>query len=361
MRYFFIVGEASGDIHAAEFMKRIQVSDPDAQFMGLGGDKMQEQGAQLFQHYKNMAFMGVIAVLRNARKIKENFRIAEEALLREQPDQLILVDYPSFNLKMAQFARMHIPNIKIVYYIPPKVWAWKTHRIHKIARLCDEVLAIFPFEPAFYAKFGCHCTYVGNPTAEAIKNYRSQRTNHQSFDSVALVPGSRRGEISNCLPKMLVAAREAKAKGQIKDIIVTAAPNIEDAFYAKYLQSDERLSRDTWAVVSHAKAAIVTSGTASLEVALLGCPQFAVYRIYTSHWLGWLEPFIFKIRLYTLPNIIAGKPIIYEAVGPKFKNHIIRRELQRLLTDDAYVQQMQADYQHLRDILANTDKHTLFK
>lgn len=350
MKYFFIVGEASGDTHAAEFMKKLRAKDPEAQFMGLGGDCMLQQGATLFQHYKNMAFMGVIAVLLHAKQIKENFRIAQEALLREQPDQLILVDYPSFNLKMAQFARTHIPNIKIVYYIPPKVWAWKTHRIHKIARLCDEVLAIFPFEPDFYAKFGYHCTYVGNPTAEAIRKYKSTIKNQQS-NSIVLVPGSRRGEIANCLPKMLIAAREAQAKGQIKEIVVTAAPNIEDAFYAKYLHAGEQLSRDTWKVVSQAKVAIVTSGTASLEVALLGCPQFAVYRIYTSHWLGWLEPFIFKIRFYTLPNIIAGKPIIYEAVGPKFKNHIIRRELQRLLTDEKYVNQMQADYENLRAAL----------
>ena len=350
MKYFFIVGEASGDIHAAEFMKKLRAQDSEAQFMGLGGDCMLQQGATLFQHYKNMAFMGVIAVLTHIKQIKENFRIAQKALLREKPDQLILVDYPSFNLKMAQFAREHLPNIKIVYYIPPKVWAWKTHRIHKIARLCDEVLAIFPFEPDFYAKFGYHCTYVGNPTAEAISNFKSHLKNRKS-DALALIPGSRRGEIANCLPKMLIAAREAQAKGQVKDIIVTAAPNIEDAFYAKFLRSGEQLSRHTWDVVSKAKAAIVTSGTASLEVALLGCPQFAVYRIYTSHWLGWLEPFIFKIRFYTLPNIIAGRPIIYEAVGPKFKNHIIRRELQRLLTDEEYVRQMKAEYQHLWEIL----------
>ena len=350
MKYFFIVGEASGDIHAAEFMKKLRAQDSEAQFMGLGGDCMLQQGATLFQHYKNMAFMGVIAVLTHIKQIKENFRIAQKALLREKPDQLILVDYPSFNLKMAQFAREHLPNIKIVYYIPPKVWAWKTHRIHKIARLCDEVLAIFPFEPDFYAKFGYHCTYVGNPTAEAISNFKSHLKNRKS-DALALIPGSRRGEIANCLPKMLIAAREAQDKGQIRDIVVTAAPNIEDAFYAKFLRSGEQLSRNTWDVVSKAQAAIVTSGTASLEVALLGCPQFAVYRIYTSHWLGWLEPFIFKIRFYTLPNIIAGRPIIYEAVGPKFKNRIIRRELQRLLTDEEYVRQMKAEYQRLWEIL----------
>ena len=349
-KYFFIVGEASGDAHAAEYIRKLRQKEPDAQFMGLGGNAMLKQGVQLFQHYKNMAFMGVIAVLLHARQIKQNFRIAQEALLREQPDELVLVDYPSFNLKMAQFARTHLPKVKIVYYIPPKVWAWKTHRIHKIAKLCDEVLAIFPFEPDFYAKFGYHCTYVGNPTAEAVSRYRETISGERE-SMVALLPGSRRGEISNCLPKMLLAVREAKEKGQIKRIVVTAAPGIEDEFYAKYLRDGETLTRDTWQAVSHAKAAIVTSGTATLETALLDCPQFAVYRIYTSHWLGWLEPFIFKIRFYTLPNIIAGKQIIYEAVGPKFRNKIIRRELQRLLTDENYVREMRKDYQQLRERL----------
>lgn len=350
MRYFFIVGEASGDVHAAEFMKKLRERDPEAEFMGLGGDAMAREGAHLFQHYKNMAFMGVIAVLRHAKEIKQNFRIAEEALLREQPDVLVLVDYPSFNLKMAQFARTHLPKIRIVYYIPPKIWAWKTHRVHKIAKLCDEVLGIFPFEPAFYAKFGYQCRYVGNPTAAAVERYRAKHSGPRE-SLLALLPGSRRGEISNCLPKMLLAAREAQQKGQIERIVVTAAPGIEDAYYAKYLREGETLTRDTWDIVSRAKAAIVTSGTATLEAALLDCPQFAVYRIYTSHWLGWLEPFIFKIRYYTLPNIVAQKPIIYEAVGPKFKNAIIRRELQRLLTDEAYVQQMRADYAELRQML----------
>lgn len=331
-------------------MKKLRERDPEAEFMGLGGDAMAREGAHLFQHYKNMAFMGVIAVLRHAKEIKQNFRIAEEALLREQPDVLVLVDYPSFNLKMAQFARTHLPKIRIVYYIPPKIWAWKTHRVHKIAKLCDEVLGIFPFEPAFYAKFGYQCRYVGNPTAAAVERYRAKHSGPRE-SLLALLPGSRRGEISNCLPKMLLAAREAQQKGQVERIVVTAAPGIEDAYYSKWLREGETLTRDTWDIVSRAKAAIVTSGTATLETALLDCPQFAVYRIYTSHWLGWLEPFIFKIRYYTLPNIVAQKPIIYEAVGPKFKNAIIRRELQRLLTDEAYVQQMRTDYAELRQML----------
>lgn len=354
MKYFFIVGEASGDNHAALLMKALRVQDPEAQFMGLGGDKMQQQGARLFQHYKNMAFMGVIAVLRHAKQIKENFRIAQENLIKEQPDQLILVDYPSFNLKMADFARKNLPNLKIIYYIPPKVWAWKTHRIHKIARLCDEVLAIFPFEPYFYAKFGYHCTYIGNPTAQAVEHWKQEHPLNPANDLV-LVPGSRRGEIANCLPKMLIAAREALAHKQINRILVTAAPNIEDAFYNKFLDTTEILTHDTWQALYNAKAAIVTSGTASLETALLGCPQLVVYRIYTSYWLGWLEPFIFKIRFYTLPNIIAGRQIIYEAVGPKFKNHIIRRELQRLLTDELYVNDMKTDYNRLQQLLLNRE------
>lgn len=173
MKYFLLAGEASGDLHASNLMRALKKEDADAVFVGLGGDKMREEGCRLLQDYRNMAFMGVIAVLANLRKIRQNFRIAEQGLLDEQPDVLILIDYPSFNLKIAEFCKKHLPSTKVVYYIPPKVWAWKTFRIHKIARLSDRILGIFPFEPAFYAKYGYKCEYVGNPTMDSIREYQS--------------------------------------------------------------------------------------------------------------------------------------------------------------------------------------------
>lgn len=348
MKYFFLVGEASGDSHAAVLMQELRKQEPAAQFVGLGGEKMRQAGAVIYQDYSKMAFMGVIAVLRNAKQIKENFRIAEQALLTEHPDVLVLVDYPSFNLKMAAFARQHLPNIKIVYYIPPKVWAWKTHRIHRISRFCDEVFGIFPFEPAFYAKFGYKCTYIGNPTAESISLWKSTHPEVPRKEMIALLPGSRVGEIKNCLPKMIAAAKEWGLP-----MMIAAAPTFEDAFYQPYMAENISLTRDTWSLLQTAKVALVTSGTATLEAALLNCPQLSVYRIYTSRWLGWLKPFIFKIPYFTLVNIVGEKQVIYEAIGPKFSTNNIRRELRKLLTDKDYVKNMLADYKHIQALLGN--------
>ena len=375
MKYFFLVGEASGDAHAAALPEALRRKDPQAQFAGLGGPLMQAAGVKLYQDYTHMAFMGVWAILCNIPQIRENFRIAEQALLSEKPDVLILVDYPSFNLKMAEFARKHLPGIKIIYYIPPKVWAWKTHRIHRIARLCDEVHAIFPFEPAFYAKYGYQCTYVGNPTAKAVAQWQASHSAAASQRSglttgsetvIALLPGSRKNEIRNCLPKMLKAIHKELPNLQSPisniqsptsnlqspiSIVIAAAPGIEEDFYTQYLADNITLTHDTWSLLSRAKVALVASGTATLEAALLGCPQVAVYRIILSRWLGWLRPFIFKLKQFTLVNIIAGKEVIYEAIGPKFSVSNIRRELHRLLTDEAYVKNMLAEYGHIRTLM----------
>lgn len=369
MTYFFLVGEASGDMHAAALVTTLRQRDPDAQLVGTGGDKMQAAGVRLVLHYRDMAFMGVIAVLRNLGQIWKNFRITELAILETKPDVVYLVDYPSFNLKMAEFVRKHLPQTKIIYYIPPKVWAWKTHRIHRIARLCDEVQSIFPFEPAFYAKFGYRCTYVGNPTARAIAAWQeehSQIKNNKSQiknpEYLALLPGSRKNEISNCLPKMLKAVRQLQTSSNLikphqtssnLQIVIVAAPGIDDAFYKPYLSDNITLTRDAWKTLSVAKAALVASGTATLEAALLGCPQVAVYRIITSRWLGWLRPFIFKIKYFTLVNIIAGKQVIYEAIGPKFSTANIRRELQRILTDENYKKNMLANYEHIKNLMSD--------
>ncbi len=373
MKYFLLAGEASGDLHASNLIRALQQEDAEATFVGLGGDKMRDAGCRLLQHYRNMAFMGVIAVLANLKKIRENFRIAEQGLLDERPDVLVLIDYPSFNLKIAQFCKTNLPQTKIVYYIPPKVWAWKTFRIHKIARLSDLVLGIFPFEPTFYAKYGYRCEYVGNPTMDSIREYlRSAESTNSSeavssasarmvVPTIALLPGSRRSEIKHCLPTMLAAAREVLRSAESTNsseadssasarIVVAAAPGIEDAFYAPYLQG-EQLTRDTYELVTQAKAAIVNSGTATLETALLNCPQTAVYYIACSKWLGWLKPFIFKIPFFTLVNIVPAREVIKELIAFNFTKAKIVAELTRLLTDEPYRQQMLADYDEIRSIL----------
>ena len=312
--------------------------------------------------------MGFAAVIGNWRKIRENFRIARETLLQEQPDVLILIDYPSFNLQMAKFCRKHLPGTKICYYIPPKVWVWKRRRIHSIARLCDKVLGIFPFEPAFYARYGYECTYVGNPTAEEIGQMynrqwtmdngqwtmdNGQWTMNKGQASIAVLPGSRPLEVERCLTRMLEAARRFPSYR----IVVSAAPSIPDSFYTPYLREGETLTRDTYSAVRSAQAAIVNSGTATLETALLGCPQVAVYQVKlprtTGLFLRTLKPLVFSIPYFTLVNIIEGREVIKEYIADTFTADHIAGELDRLLTDEAYKKEMLAAYKHLSEVLGS--------
>lgn len=359
MKYFIIAGEASGDLHGSNLMKALRAKDPQALFVGLGGDKMREEGCDIRVDYRDMAYMGFVAVIANLHKVRQNMRIAQQALLAEKPDTLILIDYPSFNLRIAKFCHQHLPNTRIVYYIPPKIWAWKEWRVHQIAKYAHDILGIFPFEPAFYAKHGCTCQYVGNPTADCIREFRIKNLELRSCENefkiqnskfiIAILPGSRRSEISHCLPTMLAAARQVA--GDQYRVVVTAAPGVEDSFYAPYLQG-ETLTRDTYTLLSEATAAVVNSGTATLETALIGCPQTAVYHVAGSKYLEWiLKPIMFKIKHFTLVNIIAGKEVIQELVASRFTQANIEKELRQLLNNQTYREQMLNDYQQIQMIL----------
>ena len=356
MKYFVIAGEASGDMHAAALVKELLSRDGAAEMAGMGGDSMQAAGCRLVQHCRNMAFMGVMAVVRNMGQVRRNFRIAEQALQEMKPDVLILVDYPSFNLRIAEFVRKHLPGTRIVWYIPPKVWAWKKWRIHSVARLTDLILGIFPFEPAFYESYGYRCLYVGNPTLDRVREASLTGERVAARENViALLPGSRRSEITHCLPVMLAAARSAAdrlaAEGQTPPrIAVAAAPSIDDDVYAPFMHGEE-LTRDTLPLLKRARAAVVNSGTATLETALSGCPQTAVYHVTGSKVLGFLRPLIFSTPFFTLVNIIAGREVIQELVGPRFSRRNIEDELMRLLTDTGYRSNMSADYASVRTAL----------
>ena len=353
MKYFIIAGEASGDLHASNLMKALLEKDKQAIFVGLGGDKMQTNGCKLYVDYRQMAYMGFVAVAQNLGKIKRNFHIAKQSLLQEQPNILILIDYPSFNLRMAKFCKRHLPNTKVIYYIPPKIWAWKKWRVHSIAKYCDQILGIFPFEPDFYAQFGYKCQYIGNPTADCIRDFKSTHPTiaDHSKPLIAILPGSRPSEINKCLPTMLAAAR--KVAGDQFQIIVTAAPGIDDNFYRPFLQ-DELLTRDTYTILSQARAAIVNSGTATLETALIGCPQTAVYHVAGSKYLEkLLRPIMFRIKFFTLVNIIPHKEVIQELIASRFTEENIISELHRLIHDDAYRKAMQQEYNTLWSILGN--------
>ena len=369
MKYFLIAGEASGDLHASNLMKALRKKDTQAIFVGLGGDRMRAEECYIYVDYREMAYMGFVAVLQNLGKIKRNFQIAKQALLHERPEVLILIDYPSFNLKIAKFCKEHLPQTKVVYYIPPKIWAWKKWRVHDIAKYCDEILGIFPFEPAFYAKYGYKCDYIGNPTADCIRGVKEQNTNSEEDNSkfkiqnskltIAILPGSRRSEINKCLPTMLDAAR--RVAGDTYQIAVTAAPGIDDAFYAPYLQG-EILTRDTYSLLQQAHAAVVNSGTATLETALIGCPQTAVYHIAASKQLWFVESIIrsivFSIPYFTLVNIIPNKEIIKELIASRFTAENVAEELTRLLDDESYRQTMLNNYQDLWHILGERSAAT---
>ena len=359
MKYFIIAGEASGDLHGSNLMKALRAKDPQALFVGLGGDKMRAEGCDIRVDYREMAYMGFVAVIANLHKVRRNMRIAQQAILAEKPDTLILIDYPSFNLRIAKFCHQHLPNTRIVYYIPPKIWAWKEWRVHQIAKYAHDILGIFPFEPAFYAKYGYTCQYVGNPTADCIREFRIKNLELRSCENefkiqnskfiIAILPGSRRSEISHCLPTMLAAARQVA--GNQYRVVVTAAPGVEDSFYAPYLQG-ETLTRDTYTLLSEATAAVVNSGTATLETALIGCPQTAVYHVAGSKYLEWiLKPIMFKIKHFTLVNIIAGKEVIQELVASRFTQANIEKELRQLLNNQTYREQMLNDYQQIQMIL----------
>lgn len=352
-KFFIIAGEASGDLHASNLMKALRKKDAHVSFVGLGGDKMRAEGCDIRVDYREMAYMGILAVLSNLDKVRRNFRIAKQTLLEEKPDALILIDYPSFNLKIAKFCKKHLPNTKVIYYIPPKIWAWKKWRVHSIAKYCDEILGIFPFEPAFYAKYGYKCHYVGNPTADCIREFTATSPTGNDTPTIAILPGSRRSEISHCLPIMLEAAR--KVAGEQYHIIVTAAPGIEDAFYQSFLLHDETLTRDTYNIVAHAQAAVVNSGTATLETALIGCPQTAVYHVAGSKYLEkLLRPILFRIPHFTLVNIIPNQEIIQELIASRFTTENVAHELHRLLYDQEYRTNMLKRYQQLHTILGNT-------
>ncbi|MCQ2324750.1 MAG: lipid-A-disaccharide synthase [Paludibacteraceae bacterium] len=380
MKYFFLVGEASGDLHASHLIEALKQQDPAASFSGFGGDKMAAAGCKLYRHINDLAFMGFVAVLKNISTIRQNFAIAKQALLTEQPDVLVLVDYPSFNLKMAQFARKHLPSLRIVYYIPPKVWAWKQWRRKTILKVCDQVLCIFPFEPAFYlapsqppiqgAEKRAQVIYVGNPTAEECRASRTSGisgisgSSAQRSKTIAILPGSRRSEIANCLPKMLEAARRFPDY----EIRIAQAPSIPMEFYEQILSTlnlgttlNSKLSTLNYDLLRTAAVAIVNSGTATLEAAMFGCPEVAVYHVACPHLLRLIWKAIFTIRHFTLPNIILdkrnekGEPqeVIRELIADLFTVENIEAEVKRLLEDEPYRQTMLNDFEQLRTLLGD--------
>lgn len=317
MKFFLLAGEASGDIHAAGLIAELKRQAPGSEFCFLGGDLMAaEAGKPPVVHYRDMAFMGFIDVVRNLDKVRANLKAARRVLEAEKPDALILVDYPSFNLRVASTAfKMGIP---VFYYISPKVWAWKEGRVKKIKKICRRVLSILPFEPEFYRKrHGMEIDYVGNPSLKEVDELLVKAPSREEFFAscgldtsrklLALVPGSRVGEIRKNLPVMIAAA----ALHPEMQAVIAAAPGIDPALYSS-LTSLPTIEGKTFELIANADVALVTSGTATLETALAGTPQIVCYRANGSKLTYKLFSKILKVKYVSLPNLIAGEDVVPE-------------------------------------------------
>lgn len=359
MKYFLIAGEASGDLHASNLMASIKKNDPQAEFCFLGGDLMAAQGGEIVRHYKDMAFMGFIPVLMHARTVLRNIKQCKQSILAYKPDALILIDYPSFNLKMAQFVKENLPGTPVYYYISPKLWAWKEYRLKSIRKYVDRVFSILPFEVKWFADRGYTVDYVGNPSVDSVEGRACKGESREVFASrnalderpiMALLAGSRMQEIKSSLPIMLEAASQYKAY----QLVVAGAPSIEKSVYNQLLQSYDAkvVYNETYELLQQSELAVVTSGTATLETALLRVPQVVVYKM-SGGWLlhRFLELFI-RVPYISLVNLIADKWLVKELVIEDFTVKKVREEIDRLLTQE-YHDEVMKGYDELIELLGH--------
>ncbi len=358
MKYYFIAGEASGDLHASNLIRSLFRFDKEARARGFGGELMEQAGMDLTKHYREMAFMGFIPVLLNLSTIKNNFKICEQDLLHFSPDVLILVDYPGFNLRMARFAREY--GIRVFYYISPKIWAWKSYRIKKIKAYVDEMFTILPFETDFYRQFDYPVNYVGNPVLDAVSEKLTIRTREQFFMEnhlqekpvIAVLPGSRLQEIRSLLPRMLDAVCPIKSH----QVIITAAPNIEDKVYADLVNGYEvaLLHGKTYDVLQQADVAVLASGTVSLEAGVIRCPQVVCYRMAGGALFFKIGQKVLKIKWVSLVNLILQRSAVCELLQHHCNAKNIREEVNRILFDQSCRDEIAADYDELHRLLGST-------
>lgn len=362
MKYYIIAGEASGDLHASNLISQLSKLDPKAQVRCWGGDLMQQQGAQLVKHYRELAFMGIIPVLLNLGTIAKNLKFCKADLLQFKPDVVIFVDYPGFNLRMARFAKQN--RIKTIYYISPKIWAWKTKRVHKIKRSIDLMLTIFPFETPFYKKWNYSVTYVGNPLFDAIeanKNNTNENFRRENkLDErpiIALLAGSRKHEIEKLLPTM-IQATNALPNYQF---VIAGAPNIDTGIYNQIIQNKDIkiVSNQTYTLLQHAQMALVTSGTATLETALFNVPQVVCYKMGFGNVLEKFRNQILKVPFFSLVNLIAGREVVKELFQSQVTPKNIAKELTRISLDEAYRNEILKGYAQIRQQLQTPESASL--
>ena len=383
MKYYLIAGEASGDLHASRLMRALKQRDAEAEFRFFGGDLMAQEGGTLVKHYRELAYMGFIPVLLHLRTILRNMKMCKQDITAWHPDVVILVDYPGFNLKIAKFVHgirgerreergERFP--KVYYYISPKIWAWKEYRIKAIKRDVDELFSILPFEVEFFeGKHHFPIHYVGNPTAQEVREWRPTPdpslnggewtpSRDESICSpadrgrslIALLAGSRQQEIKDNLPAMIEATRHLADR---YDVVLAGAPSIEPSYYEPFLKgSHVRLvMNETYPLLAKATAALVTSGTATLETCMFRVPQVVCYYTPLKHFFGMMRRIVLKVKYVSLVNLIADREVVTELVAETFSVDNIRRELEAILPGGPKRQQMLDDYEEVHRRLGDSN------
>lgn len=354
MRYYIIAGEPSGDLHGSNLMKALKEEDPEASFSFWGGDLMSAVGGRLVRHYRDTAVMGVWDVLTHLGKIKENFKFCRKDILADRPDALIFIDYPGFNLPMAEWAKKQ--GFKVLYYISPKVWASKEYRIKSMRRYIDRVYSILPFEPAYFQKRELdNVFYCGNPVMDAVAQRPYSDESKEGFKIrnrlsekpiIALLPGSRVSELKYNLPQMLRLVNDMPDF----QFVIGGAPSFSMRDYEPFLKGVgvKVLFGETYSLVAAAEAAVVTSGTATLETAVLNCPQIVMYLMWGGRFSDWVAHRFIKVPFISLVNLILGREAVSELFQRRYSYGRLLGELRELASDSPRRQRMLADYKEMR-------------
>ena len=356
MKYYIIAGEASGDLHASNLMKAIKQEDSQWEFRFYGGEKMAAVGGTLVKHYSELAYMGFFPVLMHLPTILKNMSLCKADIAQWHPDVIILVDYPGFNLDIAKYVHQrHL--CKVFYYISPKIWAWKEHRIKNIRRDVDELFSILPFEKEWFAKRQFPIHYVGNPCVDAIAEATRDLPHAETKQQIAILAGSRKQEIKDNLRTMI----EAASTFTNYRLVIAGAPNIDRSYYYKHIPNGAEVDirfGETYSILRESAAALVTSGTATLETAILSIPQIVCYYIPAGKLVNWLRKKFLKVKYISLVNLVADAPIVEELVADRMNAQNITKHLQDILPGGSKRQKMLDDYKRMNTILGGAGAST---
>lgn len=373
MKYYLIAGEASGDLHASFLMRQLKLQDPQSQFRFFGGDAMAAEGGALVCHYRDLAYMGFVQVICHLPQILQGMKICKKDIAQYQPDAVILVDYPGFNLGIAKWVKTQMPSVKVFYYISPKIWAWKEYRIKQIRQYVDRLLCILPFEVEWFRQRDYDVTYVGNPTVDELAPVVAQPFDREAFcqqheinanqSIIALLPGSRKAEVNDNLPRMLEAATSISCH----QLVIAGAPAIPLDFYEQIIRRFQMVPPvkivfgETFDLVRAAEVAAVTSGTATLETAYLGCPQVVCYHFGGGRLVYNTMQYVLRhIRFVSLVNLLLDgfskehpleKPAVPELLGYKFSSGVLRQELVALMGQSEARSRMLQQYARMKEVL----------